>query len=93
MGPLCNGVLPRKGKKIDHTQARQTSGVGHKTPADRVQRIYGFMLGKAQEYVDCASGRQEQGKREPKVVMPYGESNQHVQIDEHRRKSKISKNG
>ncbi|KAJ7890858.1 hypothetical protein B0H14DRAFT_3700429 [Mycena olivaceomarginata] len=50
MGPLRNGALPRKGKRIDHTQARQTSGAGHKTAANRVQRIYGFMLGKAQEF-------------------------------------------
>ena len=38
----------------------------------------------------AAGARQE---REQKVVKPYGESNQHVQADEHRRTSKILKNG
>jgi hypothetical protein len=66
MGPLHNRALPKKGKRIDRAQIRQTSRADHETAADRVQRIYRFMLGKAPEYVDCAIGWQEQGRRESK---------------------------
>jgi hypothetical protein len=44
---------------------------------------------RTKEY-DCGSGRQE---RERRAAKPHGEKNQHVQIDEHCRMSKILKNG